>query len=139
MDYNPLLPKISDVFTKHFKAMVFKKPELKETFHNPPMAALRQPPNLRRIVCRSSLYQPKRGDLFIRKSHRQAPGWKKCGKGSTTCCPYVFKPTSQITGLVTGFKHTIMDSVNCETENCVYYWRCQKPTAKVIQTANTLV
>ena len=65
MDYNPLLPKISDVFTKHFKAMVFKKPELKETFHNPPMAALRQPPNLRRIVCMSSLYQPKRGDLFI--------------------------------------------------------------------------
>ena len=43
MDYNPLLPKISDVFTKHFKAMVFKK-----------------------------------------------PGWKKCGTGSTTCCPYVF-------------------------------------------------
>ena len=28
----------SDVFGKHFKAMLFKKPELKETFPNPPMA-----------------------------------------------------------------------------------------------------
>ena len=43
VDFNPKLPKISEVFTKHFNAMIFKKPELKTTFHNPPMAALRQP------------------------------------------------------------------------------------------------
>ena len=35
MDYNPLLPKISDVLEKHHKAMVFKKPELREVFKEP--------------------------------------------------------------------------------------------------------
>ena len=85
MDYNPLLPKISEVLVKHHKAMVFKKPELKEVFKEPPMAALRQPPNIRQMICRAALSQPKRGDRLTRKTHKSAPGWKKCGKGSTTC------------------------------------------------------
>ena len=40
-DFNPLLPRISSVLNKHFKAMLFKKPDLQSTFSNPPMAALR--------------------------------------------------------------------------------------------------
>ena len=84
IDFNPILPKISDVFAKHYRAMIFKKPELKSTFPNPPMAALRQPPNMRKILCRASLYPISRGEKFMRNSHRNAPGWKKCGKGSTT-------------------------------------------------------
>ena len=36
IDFNPLLPKISDVFGKHFKAMLLKKTELKATFPDPP-------------------------------------------------------------------------------------------------------
>ena len=44
VDFNPRLPKINEVFNKHFKAMLFKKPELKTTFDAPPMAALRQAP-----------------------------------------------------------------------------------------------
>ena len=55
IDFNPRLPKLNEVFNKHFKAMLFKKPELKTTFEAPPMAALRQPPNLRKIICRSTL------------------------------------------------------------------------------------
>ena len=34
MDYNPLLPKISELLEKHHKAMLFKKPELKENSRN---------------------------------------------------------------------------------------------------------
>ena len=131
MDFNPQLPKLSEVLTKHFKAMLFRKPELGETFPDPPMVALRQPANLRKIVCKSTLPQPKRSDNLLRKSHRQAPGWRKCGKGSTTCCPYALPPTSEVTGQVTGFKHKITDSVNCESENCVYYWKCQKTNCKL--------
>ena len=94
------------------------------------MVALRQPPNLRKLICKSTLPQHKRSDKLVRKSHRQAPGWRKCGKGTTTCCPYALPPTSEVTGLVTGFNHKIKDSVNCESENCVYYWKCQKENCK---------
>lgn len=130
MDYNPLLPKISPVFTKHYKAMIFKKPELKQTFSDPPMAALRQPPNLKKMVCRSTLYQPKRGDRLVRKTHKTAPGWKKCGKGSTTCCPFALPSTQTVIGQVTGYSHTITDPVTCETPSCVYYWKCVKRNCK---------
>ena len=130
MDFNPQLPKLSEVLAKHFKAMIFRKPELKETFSDPPMVALRQPPNLRKLICKSTLPQQKRSDKLVRKSHRQAPGWRKCGKGTTTCCPYALPPTSEVTGQVTGFQHKIKESVTCESENCVYYWRCQKANCK---------
>ena len=36
LDFNPLLPKISDVLTKYYKGKIFKKPELKSTFPEPP-------------------------------------------------------------------------------------------------------
>ena len=98
IDFNPRLPKLNEVFNKHFKAMLFKKPELKTTFDAPPIAALRHPPNLRKIICRSSLPTIKRGDRFTRNSHKSAPGWRKCGKGSTTCCPYALplQPKSRV-------------------------------------------
>ena len=140
LDYNPLLPNISEVFQKHHRSMLFKKPELREVFSGPPMASLRQPPNLRSLLCRSSLFQPTRGTKFQRSSHREAPGWKKCGKGSSTCCPFALPATKKISGLVTGYQHEIKDQVNCETTNCIYYWKCRKdnckdfPKCKYIQT-----
>ena len=79
------------------------------------MAAYRQPPNLRKRLCRSTLSVVRRGDRFTRNAHKSVPGWEKCGKGSTACCPYAFPPTNQITAQVIGFSHKIADSVNCET------------------------
>ena len=73
------------------------------------------------LICKSTLSRPKIEDRFTRKSQRSVPGWKKYGKGSTTCCPYTLPPASQVTGLVTGFKYKIKDSVTCEMENVVYY------------------
>ena len=72
----------------------------------------------------------KRSDRFTRNSHKSAPGWRKCGKCSTTCCPYALPPTNQVTGLVSGYNHKISDAVDCATENCVYYWRCKKFNCK---------
>ena len=130
MTFNPKLPNIGQVFNKHFKSMIFKKPELKKSFHAPPMPALRQPPSLRKMLCSSRLSTIVRGDQFQRRSHRSAPGWKKCGKGTTTCCPYALPNKSSVKGLVTGFKHEIKDAVNCETKNCIYYLICRKSNCK---------
>ena len=94
------------------------------------MAALRQPPNLKTILCRSKLYSVGRSEKLTRKCRKSAPGWKKCGKGSTTCCPFTLPPTTTVKSQVTGYTHTIKDSVNCETENCIYYWKCIKNKCK---------
>ena len=94
------------------------------------MAALRPSPNLRNILCRAKLYPFTRAEKYSRRCHKTAPGWKKCGKGSTTCCPFSLPPTTQVTGQVTGYCHTITDSVYCETPNCIYYWKCKKNNCK---------
>ena len=75
-DFNPFLPKISTVLGKHFKAMLLKKPELKPVFGDAPMAALRQPPNLKKMICRSKLYPTSRAEKS-RTWRKNAPGWKK--------------------------------------------------------------
>ena len=130
VDFNPILPNINQTFSKHYRSMIFKKPELREVFEAPPMAALRQPPNLRKVLCRSTLFNINRVDKFLRNSHRNAPGWKKCGKGSSTCCPFALPSTKTVSGQVTGFVHNIKEAVDCETSNCVYYWKCVKDKCK---------
>jgi hypothetical protein len=29
-------------------------------------------------------------------------------------------------GQATGYRHEIEEPVNCESENCIYYWKCVK-------------
>ena len=94
------------------------------------MAAMRQPPNIRKMICRAALSQPKRADRLGRRTHKSAPGWKKCGQGSTTCCPFALPSTQTVVGQVTGYSHEIRDPVTCQTQNCVYYWKCRKENCK---------
>ena len=129
-NFDPFLPKIGPILNKHFNSMVFRKPELKPVFKDAPMAALRQPPNMKKLICRSKLYPVSRAAKYTRTCHQNAPGWKKCGKGTTTCCPFALPPTTQVTGQVTGYTHFIQDAVNCQTENCIYYWKCCKNKCK---------
>ena len=103
--YDPFLPKISSVLKKHYRSLLFKKPELKPVFEEAPMAALRQPSNLKKIICRSKMYPVSRAGKLSRNCHKNAPGWKKCGKGAATCCQFALPPTNQVTGLVTGYTH----------------------------------
>ena len=58
-DFNPVLPPIGGVLNKHWRTMISDNPELKEPFPEPPMAALRQGPSLRRILCKSKLFKKK--------------------------------------------------------------------------------
>ena len=129
-NFNPFLPNIGSVLGKHFKSMLFKKPVPAPVFVEAPMAALRQPPNLRKMICRSKMYPIGRAEKLSRMCHKNSAGWKKCGKGTSTCCPFALPPTTHVTGQVTGYIHQIRDAVNCETKNCIYYWRCQKPNCK---------
>ena len=54
-----------------------------------------------------------------------APGWKKCGKPCPVC-PFTLPDCAEGVSQNTGYRHTIVDPVICDTENCVYYWKCFK-------------
>jgi hypothetical protein len=110
--------------------MIFKKQGLKDVFREPPMAALMQPPNLGKVMCRAALSQHKREDGLGIKPNHSALGWKKFGKGSTTCGPLALPSTQTVTAQVTGYSHQIRYPVTYETQNCVYYWKRVKPNCK---------
>jgi hypothetical protein len=125
INFNPHMAKPSHVFQKHHTAMLRKEENLKEIFPSPPMPALRQPPNLRSLLCKSKLYPVKRSDRVKRGTHKDAPGWKKCGKPCPVC-PFTLPDCAEVVSQNTGYIHSIVDPVSCDTENCVYYWKCVK-------------
>ena len=110
--------------------MIRKNSELKKVFPEGPMVAHRQPPNLRKSICRAKLY-PVSSIRPIRIS-RTSPGWRPCAGNTGQCpvCPYVMGPTSEIVGLASGYRHKITDIINCQDENIIYYWRCTKLNCK---------
>ena len=109
--------------------MIFKAPHLSTIFPEPPMPAYRQPKNIRRLLCKSKLHPDTRNQRLKRGTHKEAPGWKRCGK-PCKACPYTMDNTSSIIGTASGYKHDITQAVSCDTTNCVYYWRCCKPNCK---------
>lgn len=125
VDYNPYMPKISSIFYKHHKAMITSNPELKKTFPKSPMAALRQPPNLRKLLCKSKLYSQISRKEVCRTCSRIQPSWKKCGK-SCPICSYALPACKNIEGTFSHFKHEFKENLNCNTKNCIYYWTCIK-------------
>ena len=36
------------------------------------------------------------------------------------------EPTNQVTGLYSGYTHTIKENINCQDKNVIYYWKCVK-------------
>ena len=74
IDYNPHMANPSEVMRKHYNAMMKKNETLREIFPGPPMPALRQPSNLRRILCGSKLHPIKRTNRVQRGTHKDAPG-----------------------------------------------------------------
>ena len=106
-DFNPLLPKISNVLKKHHRTMLSDNPELRDSLPEPPMACLRQGPNLRRLLCKSSLIKPSRP---ARATHRSAAGWKRCSHTTgRQCakCPYTPPTASSVTSHITRYTHHI--------------------------------
>ena len=123
--FNPHMAKPSNVMRKHYNAMIKKNENLKEVFPAPPMPALRQPPNLRRLLCGSKLHPVKRAGRVKRATHKDAPGWRKCGK-PCHICPFTLPACHEVVGQVTGYRHQIVEPVTCDSANCIYYWRCVK-------------
>ena len=126
-DFNPILPKVSNVINKHYRTMITDNPELKKVFPAPPMASLRQGPNLRKKLCKATL--PKISRNPTRATHRNTAGWRRCSTSTGRQCPVCpFTPTSatSVTSQLTGYTHKITSSINCKTENVIVIWKCTK-------------
>ena len=103
-DYNPVLPKLSKVMTKHHRTMLRDNPDLKKVFSQPPMASLRQGPNLRKLLCRAIL--PKLSRNPSRATHRTSAGWRRCSSTTGRQCPICpLTPVSalSVTSHLTGY------------------------------------
>ena len=106
--------------------MIFNNPELKNVFPEPPMAALRQGPNIRKLICRSQLSKISRSTRLQRNTHKNSAGWRKCGKPCPVC-PFSIPPQRFVESSVNNYTHEITTPVTCQSENLVYLWRCNKP------------
>ena len=65
----------------------------------------------------------------MRNTHKEAPGWKRCGKPCKVC-PYTLDNTPAVIGTASNFKHEIKEAVSCDSSNCIYYWKCIKPNCQ---------
>ena len=104
--------------------MIKKNENLKEVFPAPPMPALMQP-KVRRIFCCSRLKPVKWIGRLQRKAHKDAPGWRKCGK-PCHICPYTLPACSEVRSQNSEYTHKITQPLTCDSENCIYYWKCIK-------------
>ena len=62
------MPNINTILRKHHHAMIQKNSDLKESFADPPMAAFRQPINLRRLLCKSKMFPYKSKSKVTKKT-----------------------------------------------------------------------
>ena len=110
--------------------MTFNCPDLKKVFPDPPMVALRQGLNLRKYLCKSELTKISRNVRSKRNTNSNSAGWKKCSKPCPVC-PFAAAPQKTIKSPVNNFEHKIEAQVNCQSENIVYLWKCNKPNCLV--------
>ena len=94
INFNPHMARPSMVMKKHYTAMIKKNENLKEVFPAPPR--------------------------LKRKTHKDAPGWRKCGK-PCPICPYTLPACSEVRSQNTEYTHKITQPLTCESENCIYY------------------
>ena len=106
--------------------MLQRNSDLKESFEDPPMAAFRQPINLRKLLCKSKVVPNKIKSKLLRT---QKSGWRKCMK-PCPICPLAMEPTNKIIWLVSKYEHIISEHLDCNTTNCIYYWKCTKNGCK---------
>ena len=53
--YDPRLPQVTSILTKHWRSMVSRNKHLEEVFPSPPLTAYKRQPNLRSILVRAAL------------------------------------------------------------------------------------
>ena len=115
--FDPRLPDISKILSKHWRSMCWMDNNFKKTFPNPPIAAFKKQKNIRNFVIRAKVYSEN-----ISRNQRTILGMFSCNKPCLTC-PFV-NQRKKIS--CNNFTWEIRKKVNCETSNIVYLIECNK-------------
>ena len=118
--YNPRLPSIPAIQHKHLIAMVSADQYMTEVFPEPPLTAFRRQKNIGEYLTRAKVPPPKS------RSKREIRGRTKCNK-PCQACPFIMEGKEVKSD---NFTWKITQSMNCETENCIYMIECNKEKCK---------
>ena len=127
--YNPQVADLPGVIFKHWKAMTRDK-RMERIFKEPPMVSFRQPPNLKKLLCKAKL-----PGGSTRPTRQATVGLQKCGKKVCSCCSYLntMKPTICSN---TGSQFNVGANVTCETQGVVYCLTCKHCKSQYIGQAS---
>jgi hypothetical protein len=116
--YDPRLPSLTNIQAKYWRSMAFMDQHMKEVFPQPPLTAFKRQKNLRDMLIRAKVPEPKR--LYEKRSMK---GMAKCGH-SCTACPFI--KTGKQVKIKRNAYWNINTKVNCESYNVIYMLECEK-------------
>ena len=119
LKYDPRLPSVPGIVSKHYRSMICRDEYLKEVFKSPPLTAYKKQRNIRDNLIRAKVADPPK-----KRPERKNPGMKRCGK-MCTVCPYV-KEVKEVKINNRKGPWKINKNVNCETRNIIYMIECLK-------------
>ena len=114
--FDPRLPSIQTIVTKHWRSMAKQDQHLAECFSEPPLTAFRRPKNLRELLIKAKVPSPPN-----LRPERNIKGMKRCRKGCTAC-PYV----RETKNVKINKKETwqINRKHDCQSFNIIYLIEC---------------
>ena len=110
---------ISNIVTKHWRAMVTQDNYLHEVFEEPPLIAYKRSKNIKDQLVRAKITKQNH------RTKRKQKGMKKCGK--CVSCKSI-KEGRTIKSTKTNW--TLNREYNCKTENVVYLLECDKENCR---------
>ena len=126
LKFDPRIPSIQQISSKHWRSMTMQNKYLKECFPKPPLIAYRRQANLRNFLIKSKLPSPPG-----RYPSRNLKGMKKCGK-SCTACPYILEGKNIKIDERTTWN--IEKNVSCTSFNVIYLLECKRCRLRYIGT-----
>ena len=118
VSYDPRLPDISSITTRHWRSLVSQEEYLKSVFPEPPLVSFRRQKNIRENIVRAKV-APERQPRIVR-------GVKKCG--NCLACSYV-KEGKTVKGISYDKKKFIWKigrALSCHSKNVIYLLECDK-------------
>ena len=124
--FDPRLPSIQPIVSRHWRAMKSQDKYLGECFAEPPLIAFRRQSNIRDFLIKSKIPPPQRP-----YPDRTKKGMTNCGKGCPTC-PYI--QYGKEVKIDNNSTWKINKRMSCETYNVIYLLACQKCRKQYIGT-----
>ena len=104
--YDPRLPSINSIASRHWRSIVTRDPQLQEVFPDP---------NLKSKLIRAKVPPAP-------ATRRARPGMRKCGKGCPVC-PYI-QPGQTFKATATNYIVDMTTEMDCNTSNICYAISC---------------